>query len=182
MAAMERGIKTGNLGQLRTARKERTNWRKVVGLMQWCQRHIALQTLEHAPIKQNRPIVFWPAMNNAMAYGDNVEALILAQPTCCLVDCGRDVRYVMTRIFFVDENGLVIRLGTQPRPCANAVHLTLDQPDQACGAVYSEHLKLYARRAGVDHQNGVHGTSRGRQCHRAAARISIEHCSPARCH
>src|SRR5262245_4700033 len=182
MAAMERRIKTGNLGQLRTARKKRTDWRKVVGLMQWCQRHIALETLEHAPIKQNRPIVFWPAMNNAMTYGDNVEALILAQPTCRLVYCGSDVRHGVARKLFVDEDGLVFRLGTQPRPCANAVHLTLDQPDQACGVVYSKYLKLYARRAGIDHQNCVHDTSRSRQCHRAAARIGIEHCSRARCH
>src|SRR5215470_3928496 len=118
--------------------------------MQRRQRRIALQALEHALIKENRPIVFGAAMDNAMTYGDKVEALLLAQPTRRLLDCGSNIWYGLTRVLSIDEDGLAIPFGPQPRPCTNAVHLALDQTSELRDVIYSEYLKLYARGARID--------------------------------
>jgi hypothetical protein len=97
-----------------------------------------------------------------VANRNKLEILVLVQPPPRHGDCGSDVRHLIPAVFPVNQNGLVIALSAQPRPGANALHLASHKPNQTCGAIDSEYLKLHAGRAAVDDKYCIHDTtSRG---------------------
>ncbi len=128
MAAMERGIKTGDLRQARLELPQDANRRQVVRLVQRGQWDIALELRQHFAIDQHRLLVSRPPVNDAMAYGDEVEALGFAQPPCGRLDGGGKIGHVLRRVHSIDEGLAFDPFGAQARPRAEAVNLTLDQP------------------------------------------------------
>src|SRR5262245_39346415 len=182
VTAVESCIKAGDLGKVWRSRQQRANRREIVRLMQRRKTHICFQDREHGPIYQDRSIVIGSTVNHTMADGDHVELLILAQPAPCFGDRSSDVRHLVARILFVDQDSFVVSLGAQTRPGTDAIHLSLDEPRQACISVNPEDLKFDTGRTGVDDKYCVHGTSYRRYCHRATASVGTKDCSRARCH
>jgi len=88
---------------------------------------------------------------------DRIEALRLAQPASHLLHRGRKVGHILHRIFVVDQQRSVGRLGAQSRARADAVHLAFDQALEIAGARGFEHLELDARGAGIRNEDRIHG-------------------------
>ena len=80
VAAMECRIKASDLWQFRTVLQERSNWSKIVRLVQRRQRYVPLEASKDVLIDQNGLAVFGPTMNNAMADSEQTESRLLAQP------------------------------------------------------------------------------------------------------
>jgi hypothetical protein len=155
-------IKAGNLGELRKPIQQRTNGRKIIGLMQRRERRILLQTCKHVVVNENGPVIFWSAMDHTVTNRNKLELLVLMQPPPRHGDCGPDVWHLIPTVFPVNQNGLVIGLSAQPRPSANAIHLASHKPNQRCGAIDPEHLKFHTGRAAVYDKYCIHDTtSRG---------------------
>jgi hypothetical protein len=130
--------------------------------MQRRERRKLFQASKHAFVNENGPVVFRSTMDDAVANRNKFEVLVLMQPPPRHGDCGPDVRHLIPAVFPVNQNGLVITLSAQPRLGANALHLASHKPNQACGAIDSEYLKLHTGRAAVYDKYCVHDTtSRG---------------------
>ena len=150
--------------------------------MQRREAHISFQNCKHRPINQDWPVVVGSAVDDTVADGNEVEFLVLPQPTPCFGDCCSDVSHLVARILSVDQDSPVIGLGAQPRPGADTVHLSFDEPRQACISINPIDLKLDTGGTGIDHKYGVHGTSHCGYCQSATAGVGIKDCSRAGCH
>jgi hypothetical protein len=98
-------------------------------------------------------------MNDAVADSNKINVLILAEPPPRLGDCSSDVRYLISRVFFANQEGFVICIGAQPRLDTNALHLASNEPNQACGATNPEYLKFQAGRSTIYDKYGFHDTT-----------------------
>jgi hypothetical protein len=154
--AMEGGIETGNLGKLWKAREDRADRRQIVRLMQRRQRRVSFKIGDNVAVDQDRPIVFWAAVDDPLTDGDRLDLSRLAQPCARgLQGCG----YIFDLFGskgLVDQRLLVGRFRAQTRPRADAVDLPLDQALRPAGRLNGKHLELDAGRAGVDDKNCFH--------------------------
>jgi hypothetical protein len=98
-------------------------------------------------------------MNDAVADGNKDNVLILAEPPPRLGDCSSDVGYLISSVFFADQDGVIICMGAQPRFGTNALHLASNQPYQACGATNPEYLKFQAGRSTIYDKYCFHDTT-----------------------
>jgi hypothetical protein len=108
-------------------------------------------------IDQHRLLVSRPAVNDAMAHGDEVYALRFAQPRSGGLDGGGKIGDLIRGIRPVDQRLLVDALRAKTRPRADALDLALDQPAQLLASIRREDLELEARGAGIDDEDRVHG-------------------------
>jgi hypothetical protein len=108
-------------------------------------------------IDQHRLLVSGPAVNDAMADGDEVYALRFAQPRSGGLDSGGKIGDLIRGIRPVDQRLAIHALGTQARLRADALHLALDQPPQLLGSTRREDLELEAGGTGVDDEERIHG-------------------------
>ena len=96
-------------------------------------------------------------MNDPMADRNKIDLLGFTQPVAGFLRCRRKVGHFFNRIGLVDQRFLVRPGSAQPRPGADAVHLTFDEAIEIAARAGCENLKLEARGAGIDDQNCVHG-------------------------
>ena len=156
VAAMERGIETGDLRKIGKAAKKRANWRQIVRLVQRRERHEALQVRENFGVDSDRPVVVWAAVDDAMTDRSRYELLRFAQPRARGEECGRNVTNLGRRVRLIDQTFSVGVFGAQLWARADAVHLPFDQALQSTAPI-RKYLEFDARRAGIDDQDRVHG-------------------------
>ncbi len=157
MAAMEGGIEASDLRQLGSLRQQRADRRQVVGLVQRCERDVTIETGEDFAVDQHRTRVFGTAVYDAMADGDEIDLLRLAQPRPGSLQRRREIAHLVRRVGAVDQRFCVGAFGAQPRPRADPVHLALDQALEIAASPDLEDLELEARGAGIDDEDRVHG-------------------------
>ena len=157
VVAVERGVEACDLRQFGPASQERSDRRKIVGLMQRRERYIALEFGDDICCQAHRAAVFRPAVNHAVTDRDKIDFLGFAQPVAGFLGCRRKVRHFFSRIGLVDQRFLVRPGSAQPRPGANSIHLTLDEAIEIAARAGREDLKLEARGASIDDENCVHG-------------------------
>ena len=180
VAAVKRGIETGDLRQFREARQNRADRREIVGLMQRRQRNIALKLGQHSAVDADWLVVIRAAVDDTMTDRQKIELLRFTQPGSDRLDSGRHVRNRFGLKCAVDERGSAGTVGTQPRPCPDAVHLPLDQPLKATPFMGVVDLEFHARRAGIDDEDRVHVTPPVRPLSAAARRhrVPLPHRTP----
>src|SRR5579863_4746591 len=108
--------------------EKRSNRREVVGLMQRRKDTVSFQARQHFPIDDNGAVIFRAAVNDAMADGNQFDRLSYPQPVSRDRNSSRNVGDFVGRVGFVDERRSIATLGAQPRPGADSVHLTFDDP------------------------------------------------------
>ena len=59
--------------------------------MQWSERNILLEVLEHAGVDEDRPVVARPAMHHAVPDRDRHDVVALVQPGAGRRECRRHV-------------------------------------------------------------------------------------------
>ena len=94
--------------------------------MQRRERDVALKLRQHVLVHQERTGIVRSAMHDAMPDRDRDDGWLL-QPSADGVNRVGQVLNLIRRICPVDQRLLISRLGAQPRPRADAVHLALDQ-------------------------------------------------------
>ncbi len=126
VAAVEGSIEAGDLRQVRTARAQLADRRQIVRLMQRRQRRIALQ-IAPAPDRRSAP--------DGRSRGRHGRHDVRRQPDRPPASRAarrrqpnrrRQIRHLMLRVDAVDQALPIRRLGAQPRPRADAVHLAFD--------------------------------------------------------
>lgn len=70
VGAMKGSIEAGNLSHFGPAGHEHPDRRKIVWLVERCERTELLQLREHFFVDENRPVIAGAAMNDAMPDGD----------------------------------------------------------------------------------------------------------------
>jgi hypothetical protein len=155
MTAMKGGIEASHLRQFPTARPDRPDRRQIVRLMERGQRYQAREPIENGVIDQRRLGEIGAAMGHAVADSRGQRtAQLLLQPGDGLVQRGR---YVCDRArgpSAVDQGLPVLALCQQMRVRADAIDLPLQAPHKSVAA-NGEQLKLDARAAGVEDQDGL---------------------------
>ena len=157
MRAVEGGIEACDLQEGGRAGTDRMDRRKVVRLMQRRQRRVALEMGKHLVVDHDWPVVFRPAVNDAMSCGDRLDILRRRAATFPRSRSAAGTSFTCVRIVgLVDQLRLVGGLGAQPRPGSDAVHLPLDQAPRLSAGLGAEHLEFDARRARIDDQDRIH--------------------------
>src|SRR5215472_11765054 len=161
MIAVKGGVEAGHLRQLGRIRENRSDRREIVRLVQWSERHVALQSSEHLGIYQNRATVIRAAMDDAVADRTWLNALLVPQPCARGLQRRRDIGNYRDRIFAIDEASPVEPACPQSRTRADPVHLALEQA-RKFAAIDGKYLEFDTRRARVGDQNVFHGPLRRR--------------------
>jgi hypothetical protein len=99
---------------------------------------------EHLRVYQNRTIVLWSTMHDAVPDRAQIDVLLVAQPGARRLKSGRYGRNA-GRIITAIHNGLAIRpTCSQVRPRPDPVQLAFDPARQLSSGVNTKHLKLDA--------------------------------------
>ena len=152
MAAVERGIEAGDLGDFRMARADLPDRRQIVRLVQRGQRHKLLKTVQHRVVHQDRCCEVRPAMHDPVADRTWHAAKPPDQPRFKPAERRIQVRYLVRRVSLVDQARPASILGRQMRPGADSLQLTLERELQPVAVDEVEQLELDARRAGINDQ------------------------------
>jgi hypothetical protein len=119
-------------------------------LVERCKGNISLEVRQNASVNKNRLAIHRTAMNNAMTDRNQINFLRFAKPFCRQANSSRNIWNVSRCIFAVDLR-LTIRAGyAQSRPTANSFNLAPDRTYEVLVRADSEHLKLQARRTGIN--------------------------------
>src|SRR5258706_5726599 len=170
VAAVERGVEAGDLGQGGQARPDRADRRQVVGVVQRRQRHEALEAAQDARVDQHRSVEIRPPMHHPVADCDRVDGMVLAQPAAGVLQRRWHVGH-LGRVQLAIDRRAALDLGAQPWLRPDAVDLALDPAAEQALVLGGEHLELDARGARIDDQDGVHGA------HAACGLVSLRSAS-----
>ena len=156
VAAMKRGIETGDLRQVRETGQDRPDRREIVRLVKRRQRNVAFQSRQHVLIDPHRPVVVRAAMHDAMSDRDRIDLQLFPQPCARCRERRRNIRHGFALVAAVDQHGAIGRRDAQPRAASDPVHLALDLALEAAVLLDPEDLELYARRACIGDEDRIH--------------------------
>jgi hypothetical protein len=108
-------------------------------------------------VDQHRARMIRPAMHDAMANRNGIYIELIAQPGARHCHRGRNIGNAFDRIGPIGQRIAVETAGPQPRPAADAIHLSLDLAPQPAFAFDREDLKLDAGGTGIDDEDRIHG-------------------------
>ena len=117
---------------------------------------VSFQARQHFAVDDNGAVVFRTAVNDAMADSNQFDRLSDPQPVSCDRNSCRNVGDFVGRVGFVDEQRSVATLGAQPRPCADPVRLTFDDPWWVAVLWKPKYLEFDARRPSIDDEKRIH--------------------------
>ena len=115
VAAMEGGIKTRDLREIRVSSQDRPDRRKIVRLVKRRQRCVFFQSRQYGLIDPHRPVVIRAAVHHAMSDGNRVNFQFIAQPCTCCRERRGDVMDGFALVGSVDQHAAIDRGDTQSR-------------------------------------------------------------------
>lgn len=147
LGSMERRIETADLGNAGERLAHRFYPRKIVGLVQWCERNEAAETANMAVVKKDGRGIGGTAMYDAVANSGNVEPhLAVSQPSDQVFQSEAMILATKTcQKCIFDNPALGLHLEADAPPGAYSIHLTSEFGLGQHRLAEVEYCKLYRR-------------------------------------
>ena len=159
MAAMKRRIEAGDLRKLRLPLPERLIGPRLFGWWSGASGAKACEPLDHGVVDEDRLAVVGTAMHHAMADRDRQASDLCAQELHDLSQRRRHIGNVRAGPGLSISVSPSTPLAKKPRMDADAFDLAFQEALQPIAFADREQLKLDARAAGIDDEDGVgHGS------------------------
>ena len=159
VTAMKRSIEAGDLRKLRLSLQQSADGAEIVRLMQRCKRCEGLKPLERDIVDEKRLAEVRTAMHHTMTDRDRQASNLCAQELYHLPQGRGHVAHLPRRPGLVDKDLALRVFGGEARMDADPLHLSFQTALQPIARADGEQLKLDARAAGINDENGLgHGS------------------------
>ena len=159
MSAVKGRVEARDLQDIGLGGTDRPDRQKVVRLVQRRQRDQDLQLGEHGVIDGHMRVVVGTAMNDTVSDGDRKSPTVASpQPASQMAECRLRIRQIGGGKGFVGDDFPPRIPGDQPGMAADPLDLSLQVPVEGIAFAFIsdiEELKLDARRAGIDDEDGI---------------------------